>query len=51
VDECAAVSDSRLCDVNEYCVNVAGSFKCASKYCCYICGLVVCLFRSKNCYK
>jgi len=32
VDECALVNDTKLCDVNEYCVNVVGSFKCASQY-------------------
>jgi len=32
VDECVSVSETnRLCDLNEFCVNVIGSFKCASQ--------------------
>jgi len=34
IDECATVGGTKLCDVNEYCVDVVGSFKCASDYCC-----------------
>jgi len=33
VDECSSANDSKVCDVNEYCVNIVGSFKCASAYC------------------
>jgi len=33
VDECATANDSKVCDLNEYCVNIIGSFKCASVYC------------------
>jgi len=37
IDECTVtVNNTKPCDVNEYCVNVAGSFTCSSEHCCYL---------------